>query len=158
MTPATELAYDAVTVGSLPDGAPRYFAYVNGLYANYGAVCDRFPGALVMGIDVLGTAWEQAAIVDWEQGDVQKAPTLRTFVAGRNEFRPHSAAVYCNRSSIDTVEDILNGLWHVLFVSTLDGTDLTGTRTAKGNLIVATQYHGGPDAPYDTSTVLASWR
>ena len=157
-TEATELAYDSVTLAHLPEGGGRYFGYVNGKWANYTAVKARFPHALVMGIDVNGTAPGAARIVDYEKGDVQTAGTLRSFVQAREKYRPHSATVYCDRANLDAVEAALAGLWHVLWVSTLDGTDLTGTRTAKGNLIVATQYHGGPDAPYDTSTVLASWR
>ena len=153
----TELAYDSVTPGNLPEGSGRYFGYVNGKFANYIAVKSRFPHALVMGIDVNGTEPLAARIVDYEKGDVQAAGTLRSFVEAREKYRPHSATVYCDRANLDAVEDELEGLWHVLWVSTLDGTKLAGTRTPKGNLIVATQYAGGETALFDTSETLASW-
>lgn len=155
---ATELAYDSVTLAHLPEGGGRYFGYVNGKWANYTAVKARFPDALVMGIDVNGTAPTAARIVDYEKGDVQSLGTLRSFVEEREKYRPHSATVYCDRANLDAVEADLAGLWHVLWVSTLDGTKLAGTRTARGNLIVATQYAGGETALFDTTEALASWR
>lgn len=157
MFASTELAYDSVTTVHLPDGGGRYFGYVNGDFANYIAVKSRFPHALVMGIDVNGTDPLAARIVDYEKGDVQTAGTLRSFVEAREKYRPHTATVYCDRANLDAVEDALEGLWHVLWISTLDGTDLTGTRTANGNLIVATQLRGGLTAQFDTTTAMASW-
>ena len=149
--------YDSVTTALLPAGAARYAAYVNGKFANHAAVQTRFPHARVFGIDVLGTAWTQASILDWEPGDVQAAATLRDWVTRREAWRTHSATVYCDRDELDDVEKFLAGVWHQLWVSTLDGTDMTGERTSAGNLIVATQLRGGLEAPFDTSTALDSW-
>jgi hypothetical protein len=151
--------YDATDVAALPAGAARYAAYVNGRYANYDQVRARFPQARTYGIDVLGTAPLLARIVDYEPEDVQDADTLRRFVTEREAYRAHTATVYVDRAElVPDVEDKLEGLWHVIWLATLDGTDLTGQRTAAGTLIVGTQLRGGGAAAYDTSTTLASWR
>jgi hypothetical protein len=150
--------YDAVTVADLPPGGVKYAAYVNGEFANKPAVVKRFPKARVFGIDVFGNAWTEASIFDWEKFDIQDATTLRRAVVGRNTFRPGTACVYCDRDNLPTVEDILFNIWHVLWISTLDGTDLTGGRTPDGNLIVATQIRGGITAGFDSSNTLVSWQ
>lgn len=150
--------YDSTDVAALPDG-DRYMAYVNGRYANHAQVQARFPKARVFGIDVLGYAWLEARILDYEPEDVQDAPTLRRFVTGREAYKPHTATIYVDRAElVPDVEDVLGDLWHVLLIATLDGTDLTGQRTEAGNLIVGTQLRGGGTAAFDTSTTLASWR
>ena len=149
--------YDGVNSFLLPVGT-KYAAYVNGRYANYPTVVKRFPNSRVFGIDVLGTAWEQASILDWENGDVQNPAVLRTWAENRENFRPGTSVIYCDRDSMETVEDILAGMNYRLWISTLDGTDLTGTITANGKIIVATQTHGGMDSPYDTSSTLDEWR
>jgi hypothetical protein len=148
--------FDSITAANLPDG-DRFAAYVNGDWANCAQVRERFPAARVFGIDVLGDSWPTARILDFEHGDVTDKVTLRNFVERRNAYRPRTATVYCDRSNLGTVEGWLEGLWHDLWISTLDGTILTGQRTASGNLIVATQYRGGPDDPYDISDTLKSW-
>jgi hypothetical protein len=149
--------YDAVTVGNLPPGATKYAGYVNGSFANHAAIVKRFPSARVFGIDVLGTAWEEASIFDWEKFDIQSGTVLHRAVVNRNKFRPHTACVYTDRANLDNVETILKNTWHLLWIATLDGTDLTGQHTATGSLIVATQVRGGIHAPFDTSNTLATW-
>ena len=157
MTSSFEPMYDAVTVANLPPGGVKYAGYVNGKFANHAAIQARFPKARVFGIDVLGNGFQDASIVDWENLDVQSPTVLRRFVVARNAFRSATACVYCNRSSLTNVEEILDGLWHVNWVSTLDGTDLTGGQTMSGSLIVATQIKGGIQAAFDTSNTLVSW-
>lgn len=157
-TTLTELQYDSTNAAALPPGA-RYAAYVNGEFANIAAVKARFPKARTVGIDVLGTAWLEARVLDYEPGDVQTADTLRRFVTEREGYKPHTATIYVNRSElVPDVEDQLAGLWHVLWMATLDGTKMTGQRTEAGNLIIGTQFAGGLHAAFDTSEVLASWR
>ena len=158
MTSAFEPMYDAVTVSNLPPGGTKYAGYVNGHFANHDAICARFPKARVFGIDVNGTGWQAASIFDWEKFDIQTPNVLRNAVTRREAFRPHTACVYSDRSNLDEVEEILEGLWHVIWLATLDGTDLTGQRTHAGNLIVATQVKGGIHAPFDVSNTLVSWR
>ena len=157
MTAQFEPMYDAVTVSNLPPGGVKYAGYVNGKYTNHAAIVARVPKARVFGIDVLGTGWQDASIFDWENFDIQSAAVLRTAVSNRNAFRPHTACVYCDRDNLDEVEEILGGLWHVNWISTLDGTDLTGQTTHSGTLIVATQIKGGVHAAFDTSNTLVSW-
>jgi hypothetical protein len=158
MTNTFEPMYDAVTVADLPPGGMKYAGYVNGEFANRAAVVARFPKATVFGIDINGTAWEEARIFDWEKFDIQSPTVLRRAVSARNAFRPFTATVYCDRSNLETVEDALAGVWHFLWISTLDGTDLTGHKTADGTLIVATQIRGGIHSGFDTSNTLVTWQ
>jgi len=153
-----ELMYDAVTVANLPAGGTKYAGYVNGSFANHDAMQAAHPTARVFGIDVLGIAWESAAIIDYEPGDVQSGKTLTNFTVNRNKFRPNTAVVYSDRDELDDVETILRGIPHSIWLATLDGTDLTGQHTAAGTLIVATQIKGGIHAKFDVSNTLASWR
>jgi len=152
--------YDSTDAAMLPADGQRFAGYVNGRYANVPAIRARFPKARVFGIDVLGDAWTSARVADWEPGNFggQDPARLRDFIARREEYKPHTATLYCDRFDLPKAEEILAGLWHVVWISTLDGTDMTGQRTAAGNLIVATQVRGGMHADYDTSATLASWR
>lgn len=150
--------YDSANAASLPAGADVYAAYVNGEFANYSKVRLRFPRARIFGIDVIGDSSRAASIIDWEEGNQCFTPAaLKNFVIEREKFMPHTACVYCDRANLPLAEETLKGLWHVLWITTLDGTRMTGQRTSSGNLIVATQYAGGLTAPYDTSEVLSDW-
>jgi hypothetical protein len=147
--------YDSVDAGNLPDGN-AYAAYVNGDYKNYSQVHARFPRSKVFGIDITGEGWQTARILDYEPGNPCYAPlNLHSFAMNRELFRPHTTCIYADRDNLDDVESILAGMWHVLWVSTLDGTKMTGQRTRSGTLIVGTQYATNDD--YDTSEVLTSW-
>jgi hypothetical protein len=149
------IMYDSVNVGALPGGAKRYAAYVNGDYANHAAVSKRFPHARVFGIDVTGKGWEQACIFDYEPGCIFSPLTLRYAVYQREQFRPRTAVVYCDRDNLPAVTAACDGLWYLVWISTLDGTVMTGERTAGGHLIAGTQVAtvGG----YDVSDVLDTW-
>jgi hypothetical protein len=150
--------YDSVDVSKLPADAAAYAAYVNGDYANNSEVKARFPKTRVFGIDVLGTDWKKACILDYEAGNpCYSTDRLIDFAAGREDFRPHTTCIYCNRDDLKTVESTLTETWHVIFLATLDGTRETGTRTPSGNLIVATQYEPGTVTGYDTSEALTAW-
>lgn len=155
--------YDAIDATALPAHTVKAAGYVNGQWPSYAAIAGRFPAARVHAIDVFGNAWLRASILDYEEGNVEtykKPDKVRGFVIGRNEFRPQTACIYCNTSDLADIEDYLQGLWHVIWAASWGengtvGTSLTGTRTAAGNLIVATQLQntGG----YDMSDSLGSW-
>jgi hypothetical protein len=153
------LMYDSArNVPSLPS-AEAYAAYVNADFAtNKDEVVKRFPKARVFGIDVLGDDWDIASIFDFEPGNAVFDPDkLKMAVTRRENFRPHTSVVYCDRDNLAAAEAALSGLWYMVWLSTLDGTIITGQKTANGSLIVATQYKGGETALYDTSQVLEQW-
>jgi hypothetical protein len=138
-------------------------AYSNGRFVNLDAVRARFPfpKARVFGIDVLGNNWEEASILDYEIGNIHNPGGLLKWAQNREAFRPQTTVIYCDRTDLRAVEHTLgnssNGVWHMLLIATLDGTDLTGQRTQAGNLIVGTQLRGGTLAAFDTSRVLSEW-
>jgi hypothetical protein len=69
MSPATEvLMYDSVTLSNIPAGAVAVAGYVDGRYANWEAVLQRWPRARHASITVTGRV--EADVVDVEQGDV----------------------------------------------------------------------------------------
>jgi hypothetical protein len=149
--------YDSTEVANLPAHGSKYAGYVNGDFKNHDAIQERFPLARVFGIDVFGSDWLKAAIVDFEKFDVQDKATLRKFIVNRNKFRKDTAVVYTDRDNLNTVEEFTAGLENSYWIATLDGTNMTGLRTASGKLIVATQIAGGVNAPFDVSTTLISW-
>jgi hypothetical protein len=160
VTAARVPMYDGTDAAMLPAGTVKAAGYVNGQWPSRGAIQARFPQARVAGIDVHGDSWMTASVIDWEHGDVQDAATLRAFITNRNSFEPETACIYVEHASVDEVEDYAAGLWHVLWVANWGpdgslGQSLTGTRTAAGNLIVATQLQNTPG--YDMSDTLASW-
>lgn len=87
------------------------FGYLNGKESAWSA--DQLgeqhaKGELLALIDVLGTEPDQAAIIDWEHGDVQDPERLKWWVAQRNGFRG-DAVVYTNKDSMPTVLNALHG-------------------------------------------------
>lgn len=157
------IMYDAMNAAALPASISKAAGYINGSSPSYAAIRQRFPRASVHAIDVLGTGWRAASILDYEEGNTatwKQPDKVREFVINRNQSEPETACVYCDESDLVDVEDYLAGLWHVNWVANwgMDGyfgKSLTGTRTAAGNLIVATQLQnrGG----YDVSDSLRSW-
>jgi hypothetical protein len=158
---ATEKMYDSVNVESLPTDARVYMGYVNGRFNNRDAVKQRFPRARVFGIDVLGNMWTEATILDFETGNLHNPAGLLRWAKNREAFRPQTTVIYCDRFNLRVVEQTLgnshNGVWHMILLATLDGTDLTGQKTDAGNLIIGTQLFGGLTSSFDTSHVLTSW-
>lgn len=156
--------YDSVNAAALPAHTTKAAGYVNGDELSYAAIRQRFPGAQVHGIDVTGTDWNQASILDYEFGDGtwDQPDKVRLWVSQRNRFRPETACVYAEASVLAEVEGYLAGYWHVLWVANwgangTSGQSLTGTRTPAGNLIVATQLQNRAAAGYDVSDSLKSW-
>lgn len=155
---ATIEMFDSVNADHVPAGAKAYAGYVNGRpgWRSYGPMRARFPAVRVHGIDVLGNAPRAAGILDYEPGDVQSPAGAAAWCRERNAFRPYTAVVYSDRSELAELEAGLAGVWHYLWVATLDGTDLTGTHhPANGTLIVATQLWDR--GPYDESSALEFW-
>lgn len=150
------LMFDATDVNNLPV-AGAYAAYVNGEFANWEKAVAKFPRARVFGIDIFGDAWDSASIFDYEEGCIFDPEKLKVAVQNRENFRPFTACVYSDQSNLEVVESTLNGIWHVIWLATLDGTIKTGQKTSTGSLIVGTQYKGGKTANFDTSEVLEAW-
>jgi len=148
---------DSVNAAALPDSTTKAAGYVNGAEPSLAAIVKRFPRAKAHGIDVLGTGWRDASILDYEEGNpAYKNPQLvRDFITERNTFAPDTACIYCPETDLDEVEDYAEGLWHVNWVAHWGGRSLTGARTWRGNLIVATQLVHL--AGYDVSDSLESW-
>src|SRR6266704_120027 len=104
--------YDSTDASAVPGNALCYAGYVNGRWPTHGPLQARFPRARVFGIDVLGTAWEQASILDFELGDVHSPRGLLAWATEREKFRPHTATIYCDRSGLRIVEHVLADTWH----------------------------------------------
>ena len=151
--------FDSTNANDIPATANKMAGYVNGAFTSYYGMVKRFPQYRVFGIDVLGGAWHSASILDYEKGNpVFRNPTLvRQFIQNRNRLFPNTACVYVDFANLSGLEDITEGLWHVLWVANWDGESLTGTRTARGNLIVATQLQNNKRANWDISDSLESW-
>lgn len=160
VTKGRPLMYDGIAAASLPTATTKAAGYVNGKWPSQAAIQRRFPNARVRGVDVNGSAWTTASVLDWERGDVQDASVLRKWIAERNAFQPQTACIYVAESNLDLVEEHATGLWHVLWVANWGmnggaGRSLTGSRSKAGNLIVATQLQNTPG--YDMSDTLESW-
>lgn len=156
--------YDSVNAASLPAATTKAAGYINGSFPSHDAIVKRFPAARVFAIDVLGTAWEGASVLDYEEGNpaYMQSGRVRGWINGRNDAFPQTACIYCAARDIDQVEEYAAGLWHVLWVASWGmngaaGKSLTGTRTAAGNLIVATQVQNNAKANWDMSDTLPSW-
>lgn len=114
--------YDAVTASYIPYGAQVALCYVNGAYANCGAVSARHPKHLVtIAVNTGGVA----RLLDVEPGDATPAQAggwVRAMV-DRHIYRP---GIYANASTMPAVEQSLAG-WHlarsqyVLMVAAWDG-------------------------------------
>lgn len=87
------------------------FGYLNGKESAWSAdqlAEQHAKGELLALIDVLGSEPDQAAIIDWEHGDVQDPERLKWWVAQRNSFRG-DAVVYTNKDSMPAVLNALHG-------------------------------------------------
>lgn len=87
------------------------FGYLNGKESAWeaDALAEQHARGELLGlIDVLGTEPHQAAIIDWEHGDVQDPNRLRWWVGERNSFRG-DAVVYSDKDSMPAVLNALHG-------------------------------------------------
>jgi hypothetical protein len=151
--------FDSTNANDIPATANKLAGYVNGKYTSYYGMVKRFPQYKVFGIDVLGGAWHVASILDYEVGNpVFRNPTLvRSFIENRNRLFPGTACLYSDFADLPEVEEYAKGLWHVNFVANWGGESLTGRRTGRGNLIVATQLQNNKRANWDVSDTLETW-
>lgn len=91
---------------------PHKIGYVNGRDSAWTPAqikACQAKGQLLALVDVLGNAPHQAAVIDFERGDVQDPHALLKWVIVRNEFR-NDAVVYCNRSTLPAVINALRGV------------------------------------------------
>jgi len=91
---------------------PHKIGYVNGRESAWTPAqikAAQAKGELLALVDVLGNAPHQAAILDFERGDVQDPAALLKWMLVRNEFR-NDGVVYCNRSSLPAVINALRGI------------------------------------------------
>ena len=109
---------DSVNAPAIPlDGCQGVLLYANGRFAATAADTERFTtaGIQVAHIDVNGTAWELAAVLDVEAGDAGPAQAPG-WIRNRNSFRS-DAAVYCgldNCPALFAATARLSGSYYVL--------------------------------------------
>lgn len=98
---STLLMFDDTDVSLLPAGFDAYAAYVDGRYANFAAVKQRFPDVNILSIDVNGSNTDANAL-DIEPGDDTNAgavPWVRAKVARRDK----RVVVYTSVSNVDAL-------------------------------------------------------
>jgi len=155
--------YDSASWRSIPaDPAEGTIiaVYRNGRYAADPAEVEaRFPAAkyVVIWVDVNGTDPETAQALDVERYDAAPADAPGWIRARLAAVKGSLPTIYCDRSTIDAVTAACGaaglklGVHWWFWVSTLDGTRY------EADGVVACQYQGGVDAPYDVSDVYADW-
>jgi hypothetical protein len=145
--------YDSVTVERIPANATHIACYLNGLYANAGAMRKRFPHAVLVTITIDAEDL-LADCIDCETGDA--TPAQAAGWAIRKIRRGEIPKIYANRSTMPFV-------WHLL--------QRAGVKRDQVKLWVADwteeahipepydacQWHGGMTVPYDESLCLASF-
>lgn len=156
--------YDSTTVRDLPTDGAVYLAYIDGLYANYTAVKQRFPNRPVVRITVTGRTFD-ADMADVEAGDL--SPASGAVWAKGKLARGQFPTLYFPESSRQAVVQALrsNGVDPTkvgMFPAQYDGkaalnhsTDI-GKQYLHGDLktIGPTAYSGGH---YDVSVVRPYW-
>lgn len=132
--------------------------YRNGLYAVNPADAAAWFGPKVglLWIDVDGSQPGSCQILDVEKWDATPDQAPGWIKRRRAVVHTSLPTIYCDRSTltenggvIDSCQEagLVAGRDYQLWISTLDGTSVFGPG------IVASQYHGGPSAPFDLSTV-----
>lgn len=135
--------YDSTTASDIPAKALMVMGYGNGSFAWSADDWARFPHARKVHIDINGTHPGSCGVLDWEHGDVQRASTLRSWVQVRhNLVGPHSATIYSSKSSLEELQDALQGLeWHWFAA---DPTGKPHRLTLRGKTAIAVQYAWPP--------------
>lgn len=152
--------YDSTTAGDCPADGDLYAGYINGEYADYGAMAQAFPDKTHVRISV--DAWHGPAdVLDVENGDAtpDQAPGWVNKQRGMGVAFP---LCYCNRGNEGAVTAALRGAGLTgaecgLWVATLDGS-VVGPGDVDGFPIVACQYQGQAQTGghYDRSVVFSS--
>jgi len=94
--------YDSTRPSAIPADATVVALYRNGRYAATQEQGNQFP--MRLWIDVLGTAAQNASILDIETGDATPE-TVLSWVPARQQFHPYSVArLYCDLSTWPAVK------------------------------------------------------
>ena len=148
---------DSTSPASIPmPGADGVFGYANGRYAWTQADARRFTtaGLQVAHIDVNGTAWEEAAILDVERGDATPAQAP-DWIRSRNAFRG-DAVVYCALDSLPALFAACSRLTEPWRLWVADWTGVQRMPAITGcpaNVrLLGTQYRSTPG--YDESLII----
>lgn len=116
--------YDSVHPEMIPRDAQMVFPYLPpSEFAWSKSDLAMFPHSVKVFITVHGTEpdFHGASIIDVENGAFTVAQARR-FVIDRNTFRPNTATVYCNLSTLPAIEAELRGLFWHLWLADYDGT------------------------------------
>lgn len=133
---------DAVTPHLIPMiGLDGVFAYANGHYAWPEAEAERFrkAGKQVAHIDVNGTGWRLARILDVERFDATPEDAAE-WIPLRNKFR-QDATIYHSRAGLPDLFAVTRGLKYSLIVADWTGRPHRVTdEMPEGVTNVGTQY------------------
>lgn len=148
------IGYDSAAPHKIPDNAKAIFPYADGLYAApWQKEMQRFKHAKRRHITVFGNA-EIANIYDIEKGDGRpyEAPGFIDrwrAIHGETQL----ATIYCSRSTLFQVLEFTGNRPFHIWLATLDGSAPT---EFAGRKLIAVQYNGGMNAPYDKSVIYDS--
>ena len=145
------LAYDSARPELIPASAAAILPYADGLFAWPLDQVARFPRAARRYITVEADA-RIASIGDVESGDMAPEDAPDFIDERRARFPGPRPAIYCNRSTLPAVQSHCGDREYDVWLATLDGSipaSITG-----GGRLVAVQFEGGGQAPFDVSKVL----
>lgn len=145
--------YDSVTVANIPADATHIACYLNGLYANAGAMRKRFPHAVLITITINDQEL-LADCIDCETGDVTPAQAVSWAVAKIR--RRETPIIYANRSTMPLVWALLQRAGVHRDQVKLWVADWTREPHIPPSYD-ACQWHGGMTVPYDESLCLPSF-
>lgn len=161
---ANLLMFDDVTVSLLPSGYSAYAGYVDGIYANVGAIKSRFPNAHVLAIDV-NASNIAANCLDVEPGDATNSaavswtkkklaakngtPVLYTSAGNAQALINALAAAGISRSQYLLWTAHYNGIEHICGSDSYpkaDGTQFTDRALSKSldESLVSDAFFGSP--------------
>lgn len=145
----TRTMYDSVDWQKIPANAKMVAGYVDGAFAWPAEAWARFPKAAHVRISVIPPGDpKDAGVLDVESGaaSVADAPG---FIRDRRQKKKR-AVIYVERSLVADIRKACTGLDYGLWVA-----DWTGKphKLADMNKVVAVQWSGGVDVPYDISEV-----
>lgn len=163
--PAWRFMYDGISedVPYIPRNAQMVAGYVPpSIYAWSPGDYARFPAAQKVRITVAGSEPDAklASVVDVERGAFTPAQA-RNFVRQRESFRPNTATVYCNESTLSSVTAACQGqrywiwlAWYTGHIPSAAEVVAIVARLPGGVRLAAWQYYSG--LHYDLSAVIAS--
>ena len=155
--------YDSAKWGLIPAGADALL-YIDGRYAASRQDAKRFRA--VRWITVLGSP--DAGAGDFEAGNAlfEIPGRLREWAEGRHRMGCR-ARLYTDLSNVKAAHNLVGDLENVVWWLALYGEKLTAEQLADAALpygvaldpakVWAQQCAGGPDAPYDTDSLVGPW-